>query len=418
VGLRTRPLPAGNAALSVRSSGFKDFNLSNFYLGVGRTNEIDARLEVGTVAETVEVRAASPTISAETATLSGAVGKLQAEAEAKGLGDYFEYVLKQTITIGKNQSALVPILQAHVEAEKVTLWSQNSKSDDDDDQSNSGVPLRSLWVTNTSGLTLDSGTFNILDGGTLAGEGLIKIVHPNERRVLSYAADTAVHIRTEDESTTKPVSQVKIAKGLMTLRREERARRTYTVRNADTSPRQVILEHPMQEGWKLAEGSPKPEETAASVYRFRVAVGPGTTEHLTVESYHPEETVYQLTNLDDDLVKLLVDQQRVTPAMNEAFRRILGQKNQISDLQRQIKFSAVELDAIAKDQVRIRENMKALKGSAEEKVLLQRYTHELDSQEDRLGILGKDIAELQAKQTSAQAELDRMVQSVSVDESF
>jgi len=32
-------------------------------------------------------------------------------AESKDLGDYFEYNLKQSITIGKNQSALVPILQ-------------------------------------------------------------------------------------------------------------------------------------------------------------------------------------------------------------------------------------------------------------------------------------------------------------------
>jgi hypothetical protein len=92
-----------------------------------------------------------------------AVAKQQAEAEAKDLGDYFEYNLKQKITIGKNQSALVPILQSPIVAEKVTIWNENTRE-----------IRRALWITNSSGLTLDSGTFNILESDTFAGEGLIE----------------------------------------------------------------------------------------------------------------------------------------------------------------------------------------------------------------------------------------------------
>jgi hypothetical protein len=51
-----------------------------------------------------------------------------------------------------------------------------------------------------------------------------------------------------------------------------------------------------------------------------------------------------------------------------------------------------ELDAINRDQGRIRENMKTLKGSAEEKDLVQRYTRQLNSQEDRLATLNKETA--------------------------
>jgi len=49
--------------------------------------------------------------------------------------------------------------------------------------------------------------------------------------------------------------------------------------------------------------------------------------------------------------------------------------------------------------------MKALKGSAEEKALLQRYTRQLDSQEDRLNTLNKEISDLQEKHTQAQQQL-------------
>ena len=62
--------------------------------------------------------------------------------------------------------------------------------------------------------------------------------------------------------------------------------------------------------------------------------------------------------------------------------------------------------------------MKALKGSAEEKALLQRYTRQLDSQEDRLNTLTKEISDVQEKQAQAQQQLDRMVQEITLDEHF
>ena len=56
-------VPAGHSALFVDAPGFQRYALSNFYLGIGRTNEIHATLQLGTMAETVEVRAAPATIS-------------------------------------------------------------------------------------------------------------------------------------------------------------------------------------------------------------------------------------------------------------------------------------------------------------------------------------------------------------------
>ncbi|MBZ5649308.1 MAG: carboxypeptidase regulatory-like domain-containing protein [Acidobacteriia bacterium] len=410
-------VPAGNSALFVDAPGFQRYSLSNFYLGVGRTNEIHATLQLGTASETVEVRAEPATIQTQSSMVSSAMRKQGAEAEGKDVGEMFEYDIKQKITIGKNQSALVPILQSHIDVEKVSLW---SASDNDSDDSNDEKPsraLRALWVTNSSGLTLDSGTFNILEGDTFAGEGLIDTVNPGERRLLSYATDTAVHVVAHQESSEKPVSHVRIAKGIMVLTKEERDILRYTIRNADTLPRQVVIEHPFREGWKLAEG-PKAEETSASFYRFRVSVEAGKTAELPVEEYHPLDTSYQLNNLNNDQVVLLTQQGRMTPALQDVFRRVLDQQNQVGALATQLQSHQQEVESITKDQVRLRENMKALKGSAEEKALLQRYTHQLDSQEDRLNTLNKEISDLQEKHTQAQQLLDRMVQEITLDERF
>jgi hypothetical protein len=410
-------VPAGNSALFVDAPGFQRYALSNFYLGVGRTNEIHATLQVGTTAETVEVRAEAATIQTSTASLSSVMRKQGAEAEAKDMGEMFEYAIKQKITIGKNQSALVPILQSHIDVEKVSLWSASENDSDDSDDQKPSRALRALWITNSSGLTLDSGTFNILEGDTFAGEGLLDTIHPSERRLLSYAADTAVHVATTQETSEKPVSHVRIAKGLMFLTKEERGIIKYTIRNSDTLPRQVVIEHPVREGWKLAEG-PKAEETSASFYRFRVSVEPGKTAELPVEEYHPLDTSFQLSNLNNDQVVLLTQQGRISPAMQDVFHHVLDQKNLVGSLETQVQTRQQEVESITRDQARLRENMKALKGTAEEKALLQRYTRQLDSQEDRLGTLTKEISDLQEKHTQAQAQLDRMVQDVALDERF
>jgi hypothetical protein len=139
---------------------------------------------------------------------------------------------------------------------------------------------------------------------------------------------------------------------------------------------------------------------------------------LTLEAVHPEESEYALTNLDSDEVAVLVQQKRVTPTMQQAFERVLAQKNKVAVLDSQIGQRKQESDQISADQNRIRENMKALKGSAEEKSLIQRYTKQLDSQEDRLLKLRAEITDLQKQRDSAQAELSLMIMDVNVDESF
>lgn len=397
---------AGNSALFVSSPGFKGYNLTNLYLGIGRNNEIDANLSVGGTATTVEVTGQAPTLQTEMSEVAVEAEKQAVEAEGKSAGDFFEYKITQKITIGKNQSALVPILQAHIDAEKVTLWNRES------------APLRALWIKNTSGQVLDAGSFNVLEADTFAGEGVLETIHPNERRLLSYAGDAAVRVKYVDESSDRPYTRIRIVKGVMTLTRQQRSATKYTIRNSDTDSRQVIVEYPVQEGWKLAPGTPQPEESSESFYRFRVPVDAGKTAELNVESVHPIQETFELTNLDDDEIKLLVQQQRMTPAMQQAFDRISRQQLKVAGIGAEVNKRNAESTQITQDQNRIRENMKALKGSSEEKALLQRYVGQLDSQENRLATLRKETAELTAQQTAANEELDKMIEDVNLDESF
>lgn len=349
--------------------------------------------------QAVEVTSAAPVENAYES-----LENTTADASGAQMGDLFSYNLKQRITVLKNQSALVPIVHTKIDAEKVTIWSPGEK-----------FPLRALWLNNTSGLTLDGGTFNIIESDQFAGEGIFEELKPAERRLLSYAADTAVRITTVDENRALPATRIVIAKGMMTVTREQRSKRIYTIHSADTSERSVVIEHPARPGWKLS-GGVKPEETTASFHRFKVKVAPGATEKLTVEEFSPIVNSYELTNITDDMVKVIVAQQAASPALQETFRKLLAKKAEISAVDEQIANREREVQRITQEQSRLRENMKVLKGSAEEKALLQRYVTSLNQQEDRLAAINKENETLNAQRDKLTEELEQMALAVAVDE--
>src|ERR1039458_7801582 len=323
--------------------------------------------------------------------------------ETRELGDLFEYKLKDRVTIRKNQSALVPILQSRIDAEKVSVWNPSDSS-----------VLRALWVNNTSDLTLDGGSFNVLEGDAFAGEGLMDAIKPGEKRLLSYAADLGVLVDAKQKADNQRVTKVIIAHGTMTQSTQERQENTYSIRNRDTSPRAVVIEHPARPGWKLTDDE-KPAESSASFHRFRLTVEPKKTTTLVVKEYRPIMNSYQLTNVTDNQIKFFLDQKMINPEVEKALRRIAAQKNEIAVIEAVITGRRSQVSSISDDQQRVRENMKALKGSAEEKALVERYVRELNEQEDRVQSLRREIAELQQKRDAAQSALNGMIEALQME---
>ena len=321
-------------------------------------------------------------------------------AQTAELGDLFQYRLKDHVTIRKNQSAMVPILQSRVEAEKVSVWNPSESS-----------VRRALWVENTSNLTLDGGSFNVLEGDAFAGEGLMDTIKPGEKRLLSYAADLGLVVDAKEKIEPEQATQITIGHGVMIEISEERQERTYTLRNRDTSNRIVIIEHPARSGWKLASGE-TPVESSASYHRFRLTVEPKKTASLVVKEVKPVGTRYELTNLTRGQLDMFVQQKTINPEVEQALRRIIMQKDTVAAIEADIAARKGHLSAIAEDQQRVRENMKALKGSAEEKSLVERYARELNEQEDRVQSLQREIAELQQKRDSEQTQLNGMIEQL------
>ncbi len=61
---------------------------------------------------------------------------------------------------------------------------------------------------------------------------------------MSYAADLGVLVDAKQKADNQRVTKVIIAHGTMTQSTQERQENTYTIRNRDTTPRTVVIEHP------------------------------------------------------------------------------------------------------------------------------------------------------------------------------
>jgi hypothetical protein len=431
-----------------KSPGFRD-TLMAVDIDPGE-NSLNATLSLGSASETVEVTANSSVLNTTTSSMSsgGSAGKMgiarrshvavgggvtelpmngrsfaslaslspgaindsisamNAAANGQSLGDLFEYKLKDKVTLKKNQSALVPIAQTEIEAERVSLWSGTNGS---------GRPLRGLWLKNTSALTLDGGSFSVLDSEVFAGEGLTDPIKPGERRIVSYATDLGLLVEVTGNSEPQRYQRVRISKGIMTQTSELRERNIYTVKNQDDTARTLIVEHPARAEWKLLAGTREPEERAPGTYRFRVDVPAKATASLPVEESRTLDTVYQLSNLDDGQVAIFLRQRTITPDVAQALQKITAQKGVVAKLEEEMENRQNDIDHVVDDQGRLRENMKALKGSSEEKALLQRYTKQLDEQETQLDGLRKKIQDTEARRDKANTELEEMIDSLQLE---
>jgi hypothetical protein len=327
------------------------------------------------------------------------------QAVAGSLGDLFEYRIKEPVSLTKNQSALVPIVNADIDAEKVSLWNRPSGS---------GRPLRAVWLTNATGLTLDGGSMTLIDGNAFAGEGLIDPLKPGEKRLLSYAADLGVMVSATRQPVDGRLVRLRARDGVITTETEERATSTYRARNENATATTLIVEHQMQPGWKLAERQ-TPVESTVSAQRFRVVLPTAQETVLEVREVKQGAATIMIGAVDGPLIARLAKSGVSAAALEQALKPVLDKKAELSVVERRFQNLQSEHSAIGRDQQRLRENMKALRGSDEEKQLLQRYTRQLDQQETRLETLQTEMVSVTTEIEKLRAELGVLVGNVSFE---
>jgi hypothetical protein len=382
----------------------------------GRNAAQLVKMMPGAAYQTVVVSGADTEIPVDT----GAAGSFSGGGSAGGVGggvyrpsdairagdvstnafdDFFEYELAAPVTIHKNESAMVPILQQDLPAEHVTLWSEQEPT-----------PLRAVWLENTSKLTLDSGSFSIFESGEFAGEGLLDPIHPGEKRLLSYAADQAVRVKVTARTGDRTIQHLSLHKGVVVETHMNVNSETYSATNSADVDRMVLVEHPRHDnGWKLDNGL-KAEETTPGLYRFKVPVAAHATAKLEVRERGPEYVSVDLRNnprQEEFLLQLVKD----VPDALEKLKPVIDAQIALTELDHRIDVSKKAEESAAADEARDRENLTALKGNDAAK----RFVDELNHAEDQLQATRKQTADLEQQKQAAMEKLNDLISGISFD---
>jgi hypothetical protein len=411
---------AGSYRLEFSLPGFSTVAREGVTVEAGEETRTDASMRLGALEETITVAGETPIRSGVASGRGGVTGgraggllaapppgaaqEASAVAQSGDLGDLFEYRVTAPISILRNQSALVPIIRSGVSIERVSLWNGRGGA----------RPVRALWVANTSGLTLDAGAFTVVEDGAFAGEGLVELLKPEEKRLLSYAVDLGLQVESQQGSESHVVSRIVAQRGVIVQQAEQRMRRVYTIRNNDTTARTVIIEHPTRAGWTLAK-SVHPVETTTDAYRFTVPSPPKQTVTITVDETRPLETRYEIASMTDSQMTVLVRDSGENRTVMDALAPILAKKAAIATIMASVTTRDNETKQISSDQQRIRQNLQSLKDTAEQRALVKRFAAQLNQQEDRLELLQHEIADLHRAFEQAKAELQQLVEQLAID---
>ncbi len=334
-------------------------------------------------------------------------------ATGGAIGDLFEYKIEQPISVERNRSALIPIIQTKMDGERVSIFRDHKAEpgDDDDDDETEAVrkanprPMNGLLLKNVTSMTFEGGSMTVLDGNAYAGEALMERLKPKEQRLISFAQDLGALVRIENKEDREPAKLVKVVKGVFQVHYFKTDKKIYRLSNQTERPKTLYIEHPVRQEWKLADNSAKPDYTTARYYRFRVELKPFENRDVTVAENLGMMDKYELSTLSPMDLGLFVVRKLIDEATKARLEKLIGLRMRINDLKSRIASSAQEEDAISKDQARLRENIEALTKTPEARQLIARYIAKANEQETRIEQLAKDKVTLRSETDQLEREL-------------
>ncbi len=332
----------------------------------------------------------------------GNLGAADLEIDARESGELFEYKIEKPVSVPRDSSSLIPVIQTDVEGERVSLFSERR---------NNEFPYAAVKFTNNTGLTLESGPVTVFEEETYAGECLLDVIKPDDKRILPYALDKSVSVVVSNKYLDKPFFKAQAAGGILYIYSKKESKTDYELENLSDKKKIVYLEHPVRQGWSLSSSTEKPEETTKSFYRFRVELPPKKSSSLTVKTESEAKQQLNLTVMRrvDDYFSWLLSQNFVNKEFLEFLNKVADILGEIEDLSARQTAVTAEIKSCEEDQERARQNVKTLGASG------TRFQRSIEESEDRIvelkGVLEKINLQLREKFNQLRTESSQSLES-------
>jgi hypothetical protein len=325
-------------------------------------------------------------------------------ATATEMGDYFQYGIEHAVTLPRQKSAMLPIVQQPVETTRVSIYNEAVQAKH---------PLLGLKFKNTTGLHLMQGPITVFEGSAYAGDARILDLQPKEERLVSYAIDLGTEVEAVNPNGTDRITKVKITRGIIEATHVQQQSKVYTIKNRSEHERLVVLEHPYRPAFKLVSQD-EPKERARDVYRFELPVAPGKSVKRTVTEETSVGQSISISNTDDQSIRVFLtsNSQVISPKVKEAVQGALDLKAKLSLTQRELAQKNQHLNDIVKDQERLRANLREMPPTA---TAYKRYLKKFDDQETEIEQLRETIKKLQKVEHQQRVALDQYLAKLNVE---
>jgi hypothetical protein len=325
-------------------------------------------------------------------------------ATATEMGDFFQYGIEHPVTLPRQKSAMLAIVNQNVEGTKVSIYNQAVQAKH---------PLLGLKFKNSTGLHLMQGPITVFEGPAYAGDARILDLQPKEERLLSYAIDLGTEVEVVNPNGVERVTKVKVTRGIIEATRLVQQSRTYNAKNRSEHDRLLVIEHPFRQEFKLISQQ-EPKERARDVYRFEVPVAAGKTGNLTVTEERFVGQNIALSNTDDQTIRIFLNSndQVISAKVKAAVNGALDLKGKLALTLRELAQKNRQLNDIVQDQARLRANLKEIPPTAE---AYKRYLKKFDDQETEIEQLRATIKNLQNTEHQQRLALDAYLTNLSVE---
>ena len=312
------------------------------------------------------------------------------ETKGEALGELFQYVIQTPVTVGRGQSAMVPVVSADLDYQKDLLYNSRTMQ-----MTAVGPhPVATLRLKNASGLTLERGPVTVLDAGEYVGEAVLPFTAVGGEVVVPYAVELGAKVH-EAAGSSREIYRLSIKAAYLNVEEWDIRWREYRVSNSTANPLTVLVEYPRSSHYDLFD-TIAPKERTDEHERFEVEVPAWEESVLKVQERRlvsRRETLEKQTHrgLSRYLRQGLIDRKT-----HDQVVKLLMLYDTIADHEKQLKQLDDERKKVYKAQEQIQGNMQSLGQSGKEGNLRARYVDQLEATESQLRGIEKREAELQA----------------------
>ena len=327
---------------------------------------------------------------------------VQSAATGQALGELFQYNVSGPVSVGRGQSAMVPIVSSRLSPKKDLIYNGAKMPTH---------PVATIRFKNSTGLTLERGPVTVLENGEYVGEAVLPFTVDQAEAVISYAVELGIKVQ-EEVKTESQLHGLQLKDGFLIRQQYEIRRVNYRLDNRTAGAKTVLLEYNLNQPYTIFD-TPEPVEKTLETYRYQVEASPGRVTQFTVQERYLRSQQVQLRNLSYKDLSGYLEGKFLDQTTYARLKDLLDAWALIGRYQADIQAQEQRRDKVYKSQEQVQKNMAVLSNSGEEGKLRGRYVQQLTQSEAELVEIERTIARLQAEIEQTQARIEQMMANLS-----